>query len=105
MKEGNTVKEFKVFGSTCFGTANTYPNGNLRIQIYESETYEPICTATTTLKAKLEPGLAHIKNYFENTGILEALIEAGIVTEVVGYTPSGMVSIPLCKINVEMLQH
>lgn len=52
---------------------------------------------------ELPDGLVAIKSYSENEGLLEQLISLGLVTEVVSYVSSGFASIPICKIDQEIL--
>lgn len=52
---------------------------------------------------QLPDGLVAIKSYSENEGLLEQLISLGLVTEVVSYASSGFVSIPICKIDQDIL--
>ena len=57
-----------------------YGNGRTAIQLVDSETYEPICTATVNVVDEdLLDGFVHIKNYSENEGILHTLSSAGII--------------------------
>jgi hypothetical protein len=42
-----------------------------------------------------------IKNYSENEGILEVLIENGIVSEPKGYVDNGYVTVPVCDLLIE----
>jgi hypothetical protein len=60
---------------------------------------EPFMVASVNLPdEKLENDEIAIKNYSENKGILEALIEAKIVSEPLRFVQSGFVSIPICKL-------
>ena len=64
-----------------------YPNGNTEIQLWTDEE-GPIATATVNLGEKLPRNQAYIKDYSENTGMLDALKEAGIVKKVVSMEQS-----------------
>lgn len=46
---------------------------------------------------------AFIKDYSENEGVLDFLIENNIVEKVIKYVPSGYVNIPLCKLNLNII--
>lgn len=105
MDKTNKVKEFAYAGKICFGKALEYQDGTLAIQIFEKKTLEPIATASVNLGVNLEEGLVFIKDYNENEGVLDALLSAGIVEEVITMVPSGFVQIPLCRINTELLEH
>jgi hypothetical protein len=42
-----------------------------------------------------------IKDYSENAGLLQVLIDAGVVSEPVGYVRSGFVEIPVCDLLMD----
>lgn len=83
--------------SVHLGRYNNY--GNPAMQLYDAELM-PYMTASVNPEYKLEPGQILIKNYAENTGILDALIDANIVDVIaevaVGYTVGY-----LCKLLIE----
>ena len=81
-----------------------YPNGNTGIQLFVAETGEPMATATVNLGKKLPKDQAYIKDYSENAGMLEVLKEAGIVKKVIALEPSGLVMIPLCELDLSVLE-
>lgn len=84
----------------CFGE---YSNGRLYIGAYNSEE-GPMFDATINLpKHNIASDEAFIKNYSENEGVLEFLMENDIVLKVVYYVPSGFVMVPLCKLNMEKI--
>lgn len=103
MENIEKVKQFQFSGYTCYGKQEEYMNGNLAIQVYEVGTQEPVTMATINTDTVHEPGYAFIANYSENTGLLNVLMEAGIVKEVVGMELSGYVLLPLCEINTDLL--
>lgn len=79
---------------------NTYANGGTVIQLYADygEGYlEPSYTASVWIPG-INEGEVAIKDYSENQGILEALVDAGIVEEPHRYEFSGMALIPVCKL-------
>ena len=41
-----------------------------------------------------------IKDYSENEGMLNFLLENGVLTEVIGIIRSGYVNIPVCRLNL-----
>lgn len=62
----------------------------------------PLHFATATVwLPDIPAGHVAIKTYGENTGMLTALIKAGIVSQPVEWRPSGFVNIPICKLLVE----
>jgi hypothetical protein len=97
MKKSKTVK---FLGEECSIEVAKYGNGRTAI-LLQCQNGEPMATATINLPDEsLKKGEAFIKDYSENEGMLEALREAGIVTEVLGYVSSGFVRIPKCKITL-----
>ncbi len=58
---------------------------------------EPICTATVNVPTvALGVDEVIIKDYSENQGILDALLDAGIVETTGRYVESGWVRMPIC---------
>lgn len=81
----------------------TYIDGTTAIQL-ESLDNELYATATVNLGRRLPEELAFIKSYSENTGILEMLQEENIVVDIINYAKSGLVEIPLCELNLDLLE-
>ena len=75
-----------------------YPNGGDRIQLYDSEDGSPYATATTHTVESLEPGEVAVKNWSENEGILEFLVENQFVEKPHRFVKQGFVRIPICKL-------
>lgn len=80
-----------------------YANGNTAIQLFGKEDHEPVATATINLYEKLPQNQAYIKDYSENEGMLEVLMEAGIVTKILGYRHNGYIVAPLCELDMDIL--
>lgn len=75
-----------------------HANGQTRIQLYDVMDGMPYATATVVVDDILNTDEVAIKDYSENDGILESLIEAGIVSEPIAYKRSGFIQIPICKL-------
>lgn len=76
-----------------------YTSGQNAIMLYDMSDGFPFMTASAALtNVELESDDVAIKNYSENEGILETLIEAGIVSQPHSYIPSGYANFPICKI-------
>jgi hypothetical protein len=76
-----------------------YSNGRLALEIIDVEDGCPVMMATVNIpEANLKPDEVIIKNYSENEGVLEFLIENGIVSEPVRHISSGWVTCPIVKI-------
>lgn len=78
-----------------------YNNKRIAMQLVDSE--GPVAVATINFPdEQLEEDEIIIKDYSENEGMLDSLIEAGIVSEPLRYTSSGYVNcIPICKLLIK----
>lgn len=88
----------------CYIRTGYYVNGNTALQLFSRNDHEPIAVATINLYEKLPQNQAYIKDYSENEGMLELLIEAGIVTRVIGFKNSGYITAPLCELDIEIIK-
>ena len=76
-----------------------YKNGQISINLFDVEDGMPYAKATICLDdGILKDNEVAIKNYSENEGILETLIQNRIVEEPHAYIQSGFVKIPICKL-------
>ena len=81
----------------CKINVRQYGNGRTALQLVDAKTSEPIATATVNVPdAILEDNEILIKDYSENTGMLNALVETGIVTDTGKRVETGFVTIPVC---------
>lgn len=82
---------------------NEYQSGGIALQLYCEDGegfYEPYCMASVCIPGALSNNEIAIKNYSENAGILDILIENGVVNEPHRYVSSGFVScIPVCTLK------
>ena len=76
----------------------TYKEGGIRIQLYDSKDGTPYATATSSIKENLEQGEVAIKDWSENKGILDFLVQNKIVKEPHRFVESGHVEIPICEL-------
>jgi hypothetical protein len=78
-----------------------YDNKRPALQLVDSDGM-PYCTASVNLpNAVMHPCEMAIKDYSENAGLLQVLIDAGVVSEPVGYVRSGFVEIPVCDLLMD----
>lgn len=79
-----------------------YGNGQTAIKLIDSADGFPFATATVCVEDNLlkEDEVA-IKNYSENEGILESLIDAGIIEHPHAFIQSSHVRIPICKLLIQ----
>lgn len=74
------------------------------ITLYELATGEDFMTATVVIDRFVDADQCIIKNYSENTGILQALIKADIITTVLEVIPAGYTSVHRCQLSEEFLR-
>ena len=77
-------------------TTGEYQDGSKAIELIDQEDGSPVMVASVWVPG-LEEGEVAIKHYSENEGILDVLIEEGIVTKPHRKVHSGFVTIPVCK--------
>lgn len=83
-------------GEVEFGT---YNNGRTAITLNDVEDGQPIATATVNIPDEpIEKNEVHIKNYSENQGITESLVEAGIINKPHRKFQQGFVQIEVCNL-------
>lgn len=79
-------------------------NSRVAILLVDSTTGEQVATATLNTDADLKNDEVIIKDYSENTGMLQALMDAGIISAPIGIFQTGYVRSPVCKLLVEPFQ-
>ena len=76
-----------------------YGDGRTYLQLIDTEDGEPVMMATVNIPGTvLEKDEVIIKNYSENEGVLEFLIENGIVSKPLRTVSSGWVTCPIVKL-------
>ena len=77
-----------------------YPNNRLALLLRDTDTGEPIGMLTRNLPNNpLRSDEVILKNYSENEGCVEALIEAGIVEKAHRWVMSGYMQLPVCRLT------
>lgn len=95
------MKEMKFKSYDCVVKKTKYMNnGNLALMLLNKENGEMVALITVNGNDKFPPDTALVKDYSENEGMLEAITEAGLVEEVIGYAPLGFVIAPIVKFNL-----
>jgi len=84
-------------------TVRTYNDKTMALSFTEAETGEPWATLTVCLDFPLPYGVAAIKSYSENEGVLQCLTENNLIHTLVGNERTGYVSIPLAAMNMQAL--
>jgi len=85
----------------CNITFHQYSNGRIAIQLAVAETGEPMAIATINLPdERLLSDEVIIKDYSENTGMVDSLLAAGVINHPHRYVSSGWVEkIPVCDLT------
>jgi len=87
-----TKKVVKFLGEELTPVMNRYANGQNAIQLVDSDGM-PFMTASVAHDINIADDEVIIKNYSENEGILEALIEAGIIEKPFAEIPVNFVTL------------
>lgn len=97
------MKTVKFAGYECRLELDRYQHGGIHIGLIDVEDGVPFCVATSYVPGtELADDEVIIKNYSENEGILDALIEAGIVEKTGRVVHSGFVTMPICRLLVDL---
>ncbi len=87
------------YGFLCSLTWGEYAHPrNTRLQLWSVN--GPMATASINPDVQLPDGYIAIKNYRENTGVLEALLEAGVIEDTGKRVQAGYELAHLCHILV-----
>ena len=90
-----------VNGTECQVVFRQYPNGRPAIQLIDVTDGGPYTTATINLpEVRLGKDEVIIKDYSENAGVLEGLVNSGIVQLTGRSVESGYITAPICKLLV-----
>jgi|TARA_R110000744_G_scaffold33591_2_gene78840 hypothetical protein len=99
-----TVVNF--LGEELTPVLNRYVNGQTAIQLLDQDG-APFMMASVAHDVNIDNDCVIIKNYSENEGIMEALIEAGIIEKPFCEIPTGFVTLyvaELCDIDLTLDQ-
>ena len=96
MKDKKTIK-FRCYN--CVLVPAHYHNGNNALQLIDADNGEPILTASVNPSIELPPSVLAVKDYSENEGIAQCLIDNGIIGEKKGEIPSGWVRIGIYELT------
>ena len=98
-EENEIIVDFN--GDNCYVEKSSYGNGQIRIQLYDVEDGMPYATASVALEGvKLASDEVAIKDYSENRGILEALINGGVISQPIKEARTGHVVVPICRVLI-----
>ena len=82
---------------TVYLQSRNYASGNVRIDLIDAIDHCPYMSVTVNVDGLDENEVA-IKNYSENEGILDVLVDEGIVKPPHRHVKSGFVLIPICEL-------
>lgn len=84
----------------------SYPNGRPALQLIDTEDGQPVTVATVNMpEVSLEDGEVCVKNYSENEGMLDWLVENDLVQDTGKRVGSGYVQIPIVRLKEEKSRH
>ena len=97
------MKQVTFMGWKCNVMFSQYANnGRTAIQLFDAEDDGPVAKATVNIpEVPLEPNEVLIKDYAENAGILDVLVEAGIVRETDKFVPYAHIVADVCVLLVD----
>lgn len=82
----------------CQFNTGYYNNGNRALSV-TSATEGPICICSVNPEKEVPDDCLAVKNYSENAGMADTLIEMGVIGEKVDEIPSVYVTIPVYKLT------
>jgi hypothetical protein len=96
--------ELKHLDEKCDLYMGRYDHNNTMALQYKDERGMPVAQPTVNVPHEnILPSQVFVKNYSENEGMLDHLLEKDIVMEPERYVKSGHVEVPVCYINTEKL--
>lgn len=100
------MKNIKFKKWDCYLWFGQYENGRTAIALKEHVTHEIIAKATVNIdEFQLPPGDVLIKNWSENEGMVDALIDAGIIDHPHATVATGHVDADLCKLLIDPVKY
>ena len=85
----------------CDIVFSKYLNDRTAIMLTDVDDGSPVAIASVNLPdTAMDDDEIAIKDYSENEGILEVLVENKIVSEPIRFVKSGYVEIPICKLLI-----
>lgn len=92
-------KNIEFAGCNCDVKVTRYYNDNTRLALYDKDDGMPVATASVNTAEKLLYGEVIIKDYSENTGIYQVLVDNNIIHPAHRHQEIGMESCPVSFIN------
>lgn len=90
----------------CTPQFSYYGNGRLALILVDPFTGERVATASVNVpEVDLEDNEIAIKDYSENQGVLDALVDAGMVALTDRAVASGFVTLPIVRLLADPVVH
>jgi hypothetical protein len=89
-------KSLRFAGYKATVSIGRYHDGNTRLQLWCSD--GPLATASVNPDGPLAENEVAIKNYAENAGILDVLVNAGVVSAPIRTVRAGCMTVPVCTL-------
>jgi len=84
----------------CVVKFRKYPNKRIAIQLEDARTGESIIMASTNIpEVSLEEGEVIIKDFSENEGVLQALLDAGVIERTGRRVEGGYITCEICRLK------
>lgn len=85
----------------CLVEKAFYGNNRVALELIHEEDGNPVAVATVNIPEFTCPeGYVFIKDWSENEGIYEALLEAKVIEKWVALIPTGFVNAKMCKLLI-----
>lgn len=86
---------------SCNIIIRNYGNGRPALQLMDAEDGSPVAVATINIpEENLKENEVIIKDYSENAGMYNALLDAGIISEQKRAVASGYIIAPVCDLLI-----
>lgn len=96
------MKTVNFNGTMCAVTLAKYPNSRTAILLVDMSDGSPYCKATVNVPdADLAPDEVFIKDYSENKGVYDALLNAGVISPSIDRIPVGYCTTMKCKLLIK----
>lgn len=97
MESNNEIIKFKKWD--CILQFKKYKNNRTAICLVDAQTFEPVAIATTNVpEVPLKDNEVIIKDYSENEGMLDTLVNANIISKLGKNVKIGHVKCEICKL-------
>lgn len=93
------IKEVKIKNRYFQIVKDEYANGNIALLLIKRSTQQLHLTLTINVSDKLPKGCVPIKDYSENAGMLDLLIQNDVIGQPLYYVQQGFVSVPICNLK------